>query len=536
MSSYGRSTNIIIIAMQYIKDNTKLCLLFFAIFSLFKSSSYSQSCYNYTIDTLLSGIRSNSITTIVHELTGDIPTIVNGHIVTIVTRAYNYPMNDTAAAYVYQRFDSYGLNPSYFQFSVTGKDVVGQKVGLKYPNKKYIICGHYDSYPWQPRSIGADDNATGTCTVLEAARLLSTMTFDYTLVFIAMDEEERGLYGSKAYADTSYAHGDSIIAVVNVDMVAYDANHDERVKIITNSASIYYANVVNSATLIYVPYLIPNVSISGSSGSDHYSFWQRGYKAVWPFEDDYNPHVNSMQDTITWFNYKYFLTMVRAIVASFAVLGKDYLIDFYHTPIVSSTDTSSRTATVVIKSPKKIAYVNSTPKLYFKINSGIFTPVGYYYNNLDTFKFMISGAPISSVISYYFAAQDSAGNFVGTLPIGGRGVNPPGTIQPPTLFQYSILTGIAENTEPVHFSLGQNYPNPFNPVTRIDFTLAKNSDVKMLVFDVLGRQVEELVNGKLPEGNHTVEFEANNLSSGMYFYSFYLNGSLVDTKKMILLK
>lgn len=522
--------------MQFLKINSKLFLLFSFFFFLFTSSVYSQSCYSYAIDSLLSGIRSNSINTIVHELTGDIPTIVNGHTLTIVTRAYNYPMNDTAAAYVYERFNSYGLNPSYFQFSATGKDVVGKKIGVKYPNKKYIICGHYDSYPWQARSIGADDNATGTCTVLEAARLLAPLTLDYTLVFIAMDEEERGLYGSKAYADTAYAHGDSIVAVVNVDMVAYDLNHDEKARIVTNSSSVYYANVVNSATLIYVPYLNPYVSISNLSGSDHYSFWQRGFKAVWPFEDDANPHVNSMQDTITWFNYKYFLSYVRAIVASFAVLGKDYLMDFSHTPIVSSMDTSGRVASVVIKSPKKIQFPNSSPKLYFKVNSGPFTPVNYYYSNLDTFKFIIPGEPYSSAVSYYFAAQDSVGNFVGTFPIGGRGVNPPGTVPPDTFFTYNILTGIAENEHPVRYSLGQNYPNPFNPVTRIDFSLAKNSDVKMLVFDVLGRQVEELVNAKLPEGDHTVEFEANHLSSGMYFYSFYLNGSLVETKKMILLK
>jgi hypothetical protein len=527
---------IILKIMQIYTNKIGILLLLAILFLLSASSSYSQSCYNYTIDTLISGVRSSSIMNIVHEFTGDIPTIVNEHTLTIVTRAYNYPMNDTAAAYVFERFNLYGLNPSYFQFSSTGKNVVGQKIGTKYPNKKYIICAHYDSYPWQARSIGADDNATGTCTVLEAARLLSQLSFDYTLVFIAMDEEERGLYGSKAFADTSYAHGDSIIAVINIDMVAYDANYDNQTKIITNSNSVYYANVVNSAMKLYVPALVPSVTISTSSSSDHYSFWQRGFKAVWPFEYDANPHVNSMQDTITWFNQKYFLSMVRGVIASFAILGKDYLMDFYHTPIVSSQDTSSRSAVVVIKSPKKIAFVNSTPKLYYKFNSGLFNSVNYYYSNLDTFKFMIPGAIPGTNVSYYFAAQDSAGNFVGTLPSGGKGVNPPGSIPPPTFFTYSVMVGIAENQVPVTFYLSQNYPNPFNPVTRIDFSLSKASEVKIVVFDVLGKQVVELVNNKLQAGSHVAEFEANNLASGMYFYSMYIDGALFGTKKMILMK
>lgn len=85
------------------------------------------------------------------------------------------------------------------------------------------------------------------------------------------------------------------------------------------------------------------------------------------------------------------------------------------------------------------------------------------------------------------------------------------------------------------YTLEQNYPNPFNPSTKITFSLTKSEKVRLTVYNILGKQVAELVNGVMSAESHTVTFNANNLASGVYFYKLQA-GSTVLAKKMMLLK
>lgn len=85
------------------------------------------------------------------------------------------------------------------------------------------------------------------------------------------------------------------------------------------------------------------------------------------------------------------------------------------------------------------------------------------------------------------------------------------------------------------FELKANYPNPFNAVTNIQFTLPEASDVMLAVFDITGRLVTTLANGSFAAGYHSLTFDANALSSGVYFYRLEA-GKFVDTRKMVLLK
>ena len=83
--------------------------------------------------------------------------------------------------------------------------------------------------------------------------------------------------------------------------------------------------------------------------------------------------------------------------------------------------------------------------------------------------------------------------------------------------------------------MGQNYPNPFNPTTTIQYTMAQRDNIKLVIYNAIGQQVAELVNGEVDAGTHNVTFNGANLSSGIYFYT--LAGSSVNiTKKMILMK
>lgn len=83
--------------------------------------------------------------------------------------------------------------------------------------------------------------------------------------------------------------------------------------------------------------------------------------------------------------------------------------------------------------------------------------------------------------------------------------------------------------------MGQNYPNPFNPTTTIQFTMSQRDNIRLVVYNAIGQQVAELVNGEVDAGTHNVTFNGANLSSGIYFYT--LAGNSVNiTKKMILMK
>jgi hypothetical protein len=95
--------------------------------------------------------------------------------------------------------------------------------------------------------------------------------------------------------------------------------------------------------------------------------------------------------------------------------------------------------------------------------------------------------------------------------------------------------GSTSNSIVQSFNLFQNYPNPFNPTTTINFQIPELSFVTIKVFDVLGNEIETLVNEKISAGSYTVEFDGNELTSGIYFYKLQA-GDFIETKKMILIK
>jgi len=102
----------------------------------------------------------------------------------------------------------------------------------------------------------------------------------------------------------------------------------------------------------------------------------------------------------------------------------------------------------------------------------------------------------------------------------------------------SEITSVEEeqiDEMPTEFLLSQNYPNPFNPSTKIKYLVPQSSNVVIKVFDILGNEIEILVNEEKPVGTYEVNWNAANLPSGVYFYQLRA-GSFVQTKKMLLLK
>ncbi len=92
-----------------------------------------------------------------------------------------------------------------------------------------------------------------------------------------------------------------------------------------------------------------------------------------------------------------------------------------------------------------------------------------------------------------------------------------------------------DNTNINSFYLSQNFPNPFNPSTKIRFSIPHSTFVTLKVYDLLGREIATIINEEKMPGNYEVNFNANNLSSGVYFYRIRA-GSFIDTKRLILLR
>lgn len=93
----------------------------------------------------------------------------------------------------------------------------------------------------------------------------------------------------------------------------------------------------------------------------------------------------------------------------------------------------------------------------------------------------------------------------------------------------------SEDAIPNKFKLSQNYPNPFNPSTTISYSIPEASKVSLKVYDILGKEVAELINTEKPAGTYDVNFDAYNLSSGVYFYTIKA-GKFIQTKKMVLMR
>ncbi len=142
------------------------------------------------------------------------------------------------------------------------------------------------------------------------------------------------------------------------------------------------------------------------------------------------------------------------------------------------------------------------------------------------------------IVEYYRDEFDASYSTESPAYSGGIGGFPAGDLNwfPDRKSVWEVGTSVEPPAGlPVEFTLLQNYPNPFNPSTKISFTLSDRARVKLEVFDILGRKVATLVNGVREVGEHSVDFDASGLHSGVYFYQVTA-GSTVQTKRMMLVK
>ncbi|MFA5405076.1 MAG: M28 family peptidase [Ignavibacteria bacterium] len=447
---------------------------------VFSKITPSQVIYSHKIDSVINLVSVQSISRMNKELSGDTVSLIGGIPWIIFSRYYLSPGNDLAKQYIYEKFQSYGLNAKYMINSVTNVNVYAEKIGIKYPNRKFIIGAHYDDeinpYPGINDTIyGADDNASGVCAVLEAARLLANMNLDYTVIFAAFDEEEPEpwLIGSKAFADSCYLRGDSICGVINLDMIGYDGVNDMKLRLKSDTNSLCLCESFINCNLVYQTGLNP-YRFFGVVSDEQY-FIVNGYRGMGVIEKGspyFNPYYHTVEDRLDKFNIQFFYRTVKTSIATLLTWAMDKNIFINHRPLVDTRDTTSRLAVIEIKSPIKINIGLYQPRLYYKNRNEAYQFINAFSVIQDTFKFLIPGKPGGSSISYYFALQDSAGTITATLPAGGTGISPPGTTPPQNVFTYEIYSNSNQ--------CSNTLPKPINDFELTNDTIQINQNLKII--------------------------------------------------------
>ncbi len=284
-----------------------------------------------------------------------------------------------AGEYIYNEFESYGLEARYDDWSnsgYSGNNIEGTLYGINETSDEiYIICAHYDSVSGSP---GADDDGSGTAAVLAAAYLMSQNQFNHTIRFVAFDGEEQGLLGSYRYAEEAYNNGDNIVATLNGDMIGYAENPTQAsyIKIYENSASEWITDFTEDISQLYYDYIELTIVPSGPAyNSDHASFWNFGYNAIFYHEYQFNPYYHSSQDIIENMNINYSTRVSRLMTATLGELAEAQIYNIPpDKPIITGPTTGEEGAEITI-------YFSSTDPdghdLYYLVDWGDETNSGW---------------------------------------------------------------------------------------------------------------------------------------------------------------
>jgi len=280
--------------------------------------------YDYTVQEMVDLVHPDTVLSNVQRLQD------------YVTRYSTHDSCFAAAGYIFDKFNAYGCDSVFLQYHESGfaPNVIGIKRGELYPDSIYtVVCGHFDATSYAQPAIapGADDNASGTAAVIEAARVMSNYDFEYSIRYIAFSGEEQGLYGSQHYAQLARSQGDSILGVINGDMIAYSDIQPETLEVFaktSNPPCEPFADFFIAAADTYTTLLTNKRMTTSMVYSDHAPFWNQGYLALCNIEDFWvvNPYYHTPGDTMgAGYNDHAFCTEVtKAEIAALALLAIPY--------------------------------------------------------------------------------------------------------------------------------------------------------------------------------------------------------------------
>jgi hypothetical protein len=238
--------------------------------------------------------------------------------------------NTAASQWIHDKFLEFGYIEVYFdsfpfhepEYSCDVQwNVVAIKQGTLEPEKVIVLGGHYDSiadYPeCDPDTLapGADDDASGTAAVLEAARVLADEYSDVTLLFIAFGAEEQQMIGSTHFAEAAFAEDMDIKLMLNMDMIGNYVEDVWDVELWSSSSSLHYAGVVAEIAVTHTN-LLP-ITIHQSL-ADAYPFDQLGYHNVGIAEPNCteNPQLHTCYDEVEYLSIPYLTEVTDLVVRS----------------------------------------------------------------------------------------------------------------------------------------------------------------------------------------------------------------------------
>jgi hypothetical protein len=230
------------------------------------------------------------------------------------------------------RLTAYGCDTVYTQsFSTAyGPNVIGIEHGKLFPSpRRYcLIGGHLDDVPSTGAAPGADDNASGTVAMLEAARVMKDFNFENTIRFCGFNAEEQGLVGSDSLAARARSQGDTILGALCYDMIGYVSAPDSDIMRLRYTTAVpgcslfacaFYPAIADTYTLLKIRF----VRYTGTSGSsDHASFWRQGYISTGGIERVLCPGYHTTADSIGSEGFNNLGFAVQVIQTAVAVLAK----------------------------------------------------------------------------------------------------------------------------------------------------------------------------------------------------------------------
>lgn len=389
-------------------------------------------------------------------------------------------------------------------------NVVATKQGQSRPRYQIVVGGHYDSivhgFPIN-YAPGADDNASGTAATLEIARLLHSADLDATVHFVLFTAEEIGLFGSEDFA-TRLEEDDvptDEVFCINMDMVAHTVSAAPKVRFYYDRRSIPLAELATRVTDAYTT-LVPYMS-GWSPYSDHASFSNHGYPAIFVQEYDENLRLHTPDDLLIHLNMDYAAEVVRVVMALVLHLGR--LADPPES-IVATQQVTGETLLEWSHSPDADL-------------------IGYHVTLLDT---------DNAVLAERFTTED-------------RMSFEPAELEGVVWARVTAEDVLGEGTASDRVAIGSGglvflgaIPNPARSDCRFELFIPGSGgplDASLKILDVSGRLVRSVHDGDLSRGHQVLEWDTafadgDPVPEGVYFYRLDVEGLGTKKGKLIVVR
>lgn len=299
---------------------------------------------NLVVEAMMDNITEAKLEEDLKRFSGIKPIVVDGAEYTLTTRntSSGEPLQK-ATKYVYERLKGLGLKTVYENWSLRGyenRNVVGEITGKVASDEIIVLIAHLDSVNDNEENAtapapGADDNASGCVGLLAAAEVMSTHEFRRTIRFVLTTGEEQGTLGSQDSAERARKSNEKIMAVINLDMIAYTKEAKPRMQVKTrnfkNRGGYTIDKVIADTCLDVIRvYGLDSAMTAvfeddGEVNSDHASFWDKKYAAIWLIEyaekGYLNPDMHSTDDVVEILNKPFLDAMVSASMGTAAHLA-----------------------------------------------------------------------------------------------------------------------------------------------------------------------------------------------------------------------